>query len=331
MTCWWWTVTPGRTLPGSRSVATRRVRAGPRSSWLGVKGPFRARPRYLPLPRAGLGGTCRSDADEAWRRTHAVVHDDSVGTATRRSRADPAAADRRTPRRPPRRRPVPLAQHDRPGYAAPAGSAKTGGSRPRGYAIRRREPAPPPGSTEPPWRPSSRRSVARWGILLGVRGVDVEAVPRREPANPTGQGPQGQQQPPPRTRTTIGDHARVTPGALDSSPAFSRSDARRIGRVHGPRAWRLVPSRPAAPEVVHDGLQPQHVPVRPQAHDARHGDVVEEVDVPERLPRGRVREVDLDERPRDAQQRVAQGDARVRQAARVDDARRRSRARGAGR
>ena len=43
------------------------------------------------------------------------------------------------------------------------------------------------------------------------------------------------------------------------------------------------------------------------------------VDVPERLARRRVREVDLDERPLDAEQRVAQRDARVGQPAGVDD------------
>ena len=46
---------------------------------------------------------------------------------------------------------------------------------------------------------------------------------------------------------------------------------------------------------------------------------MQEVDLPEGLAGRRIREVDLDERPVDREQRVAQGDARVGQAARVDD------------
>ena len=53
--------------------------------------------------------------------------------------------------------------------------------------------------------------------------------------------------------------------------------------------------------------------------DRFEGDVAEIVDVAERLARRRVRQVDLDERPRDAEQGVAQRDARVGQPARVDD------------
>ena len=48
-------------------------------------------------------------------------------------------------------------------------------------------------------------------------------------------------------------------------------------------------------------------------------DVVEEVDLPERLARRRVGQVDLDERPLDRQERVAQRDRRVGQPAGVDD------------
>ena len=53
--------------------------------------------------------------------------------------------------------------------------------------------------------------------------------------------------------------------------------------------------------------------------DRLERDVVQEVDVPERLARRRVGQVDLDERSLDGEQGVAQRDARVGQAAGVDD------------
>ena len=53
--------------------------------------------------------------------------------------------------------------------------------------------------------------------------------------------------------------------------------------------------------------------------DRLERDVVEEVDLPERLARRRVGQVDLDERPLDGEQGVAQRHARVGQAAGVDD------------
>ena len=57
----------------------------------------------------------------------------------------------------------------------------------------------------------------------------------------------------------------------------------------------------------------------PLADDRFDRDIVEVVHLPERLAPRRVREVDLDERPLYGQQRIAQRDARVGQAAGVDD------------
>ena len=57
----------------------------------------------------------------------------------------------------------------------------------------------------------------------------------------------------------------------------------------------------------------------PLADDRLERDVVQEVDVPERLARRGIGEMDLHERPLDREQRIAQGDARVGQATGVDD------------
>lgn len=53
------------------------------------------------------------------------------------------------------------------------------------------------------------------------------------------------------------------------------------------------------------------VPGRPATDDRLRGDVVEVVHVPEGLAPARIREMDLDERPADGQQRVPQRDAGV--------------------
>ena len=68
-----------------------------------------------------------------------------------------------------------------------------------------------------------------------------------------------------------------------------------------------------------DRLEREVVAARPLADDRFERDVVEEVDLAERLAPRRVGEVDLDERPLDREERVAQRDARMGQAAGVDD------------
>ena len=92
--------------------------------------------------------------------------------------------------------------------------------------------------------------------------------------------------------------------------------SRRSSGVSAVRVGRLVTcvTRPQG-----DRLEREVVAAGALADDRFERDVVQEVDVAERLARRRVRQVDLDERPRDAEQRVAQRDARVGQAAGVDD------------
>ena len=68
-----------------------------------------------------------------------------------------------------------------------------------------------------------------------------------------------------------------------------------------------------------DRFEGEVIAARPLADDRLERDVVEVVDLPERLALGRVGQVDLDERPLDGEQGVAQRDARVGQAAGVDD------------
>ena len=68
-----------------------------------------------------------------------------------------------------------------------------------------------------------------------------------------------------------------------------------------------------------DRVERQSIAARALPDDRQERDVVQEVDVPERLARRGVGQVDLDERSLHPQQRVPQRDARVREAGRVDD------------
>ena len=61
------------------------------------------------------------------------------------------------------------------------------------------------------------------------------------------------------------------------------------------------------------------IAARSLADDRLERDVVQVVDLPERFASSGIREVDLDERSLDGEQCVAQRDARVGQAAGVDD------------
>jgi len=67
-----------------------------------------------------------------------------------------------------------------------------------------------------------------------------------------------------------------------------------------------------------DELQCRGIPRRSLAHYPLDCDVVQEVDVAERLALGRIRQMNLDERPADPKQRVAKGDAGVGEPAGVD-------------
>ena len=98
--------------------------------------------------------------------------------------------------------------------------------------------------------------------------------------------------------------------ARRSAAAAARSSARLAARPLRPRA---------PPNRAGDRLEGEVVAAGALPDDRLERDVVEEVDLPERLARRRVREVDLDERPLDAEQGVAQRDARVGQPAGVDD------------
>src|SRR4029079_7722405 len=68
-----------------------------------------------------------------------------------------------------------------------------------------------------------------------------------------------------------------------------------------------------------DRLERQQITPLAEADDRGDGIVSQEVHAPERLARRGIGQVDLPERPRDAEQGVAQGDRRVGQAAPVDD------------
>src|SRR3990170_1173747 len=82
-------------------------------------------------------------------------------------------------------------------------------------------------------------------------------------------------------------------------------------------AWGSGPSLAAA---TRRSTSRSRAPSRPALADDRgERDVLEEVHLPERLPLRGIGEVDLHEWPLDPEQGVAQGDARVRQPAGVDD------------
>ena len=68
-------------------------------------------------------------------------------------------------------------------------------------------------------------------------------------------------------------------------------------------------------------LQRHEIAARADAFDGRDGTHFDIGDMPERLARRRIREMDLPERPLNSEKRVAQGNRRMRQPAGVDDRR----------
>src|SRR3972149_5290458 len=110
--------------------------------------------------------------------------------------------------------------------------------------------------------------------------------------------------------------------AWGSGPSLAAATRRSTSRSRSPSRPARPPPSAAPPPPRPRGTGPPPPPreapqgeqiARPALADDRgERDVLEEVHLPERLPLRGIGEVDLHERPRDPDQGVAQGDARVR-------------------
>src|SRR5262245_52081359 len=111
----------------------------------------------------------------------------------------------------------------------------------------------------------------------------------------------------PRAGAPLVGSPRVgVPVARRGPPRFGRSTGRSAAR-----AMRL--------QSCHEAAQGEQVTLRPEPGHRTHGDTRDQGRVTERFTSGRVRHVHLDRGEARARDRVAERDARVREAARVDD------------
>ena len=189
------------------------------------------------------------------------------------------------------------------------------GRAPRGSGSRRRS-----AGRSTAGRPARSALVAhrhpQQHLALALRIVD--RPPAREPLGLSGRTAER------GALVEQGDDPAVERVDLVADPRQLQGRLIALGRRGRGRSRCRCPARRAAgsrraSEPLGDRLERDVVAARPLADDRRLCDVVEVVHVAEGLACRRVRQVDLPERPLDAEQGVAQRDRRVGQPAGVDD------------